>query len=203
MARSGFPIVLSAPSGTGKTTLAHLLVDSMSKLQISISYTTRNARGSEEEGVDYHFIDDATFDSMVHSGDFLEHANVHGKRYGSSRALTEGKLAEGVDIIFDIDVQGGLQIKKQLPNTVLIYILPPSLDELDKRLRGRGTETEEKVQARMLAAQEEIRLGLTHYDYVINNEKLDRALFDLTAIVRCHRLGSIDREKIRKRLLVD
>lgn len=203
MARSGFPIVLSAPSGTGKTTLAHLLVDSMSKLQISISYTTRNARGAEEDGVDYHFIDDASFDSMVHSGGFLEHANVHGKRYGSSRALTEGKLAEGVDVIFDIDVQGGLQIKKQLPNTVLIYILPPSFDELDKRLRGRGTETEEKVQARMLAAQEEIRLGLMHYDYVINNEKLDRALFDLTAIVRCHRLGSIDREKIRKRLLVD
>ncbi len=201
MARQTFPVVLSAPSGTGKTTLAHLLVESMSNLQVSVSYTTRPSRGKEESDVDYHFISQTEFESMKAQNAFLEWADVHGHLYGSGAEWTQKALADGRDILFDIDVQGGLQIKKQIPRTLLIYILPPSMEELEQRLRGRGTESDERIEARMQAARDEIRIGLAHYDYVINNEHLDRALFDLTAIIRTHRLTGFDRDKIRRRLL--
>jgi guanylate kinase len=201
MARQAFPVVLSAPSGTGKTTLAHLLVDSMPNLQISVSHTTRPIRGNERNDVDYHFISSQTFDEMIARNAFIEWARVHDHKYGSSAEWTEAALAEGRDVLFDIDVQGGLQIKKRIPHAVLIFILPPSMEELEQRLRNRGTDSEELIQKRMKAARDEVREGLKSYDYVINNEKLDRALFDLTAIVRTHRLHGFDREKIRKRLL--
>lgn len=203
MARLAFPVVLSAPSGTGKTTLAHLLVDSLSNIEISVSYTTRPRRGHEQVEVDYHFVNDAEFDAMSARDAFLEWALVHGHRYGSSAEWTREKLDENRDVIFDIDVQGGLQIKKRFPKTVLIFILPPSLEELKNRLTARGTEVPEKIEKRLKAAREEIEIGLQSYDYVINNEKLDRALFDLTAIVRTHRLMGFDRAKIRKKLLGD
>lgn len=201
MARHAFPVVLSAPSGTGKTTLAHLLVDSMSNLEVSVSYTTRPMRGHERNNVDYHFVDDAEFDAMIARHDFLEWAHVHDHRYGSSIEWTQKRLDEHRDVVFDIDVQGGLQIKKHFPESVLIYILPPSFEELENRLRGRETESEELIQKRLAAARHEIRVGLDSYDYVINNEKLDRALFDLTAIVRTHRLEGFDRARIRMKLL--
>lgn len=201
MARQCFPVVLSAPSGTGKTTLSHLLVDSMPNLQLSVSYTTRPPRGNERDNVDYHFIDDIQFDQMVDQNAFIEWAPVYGHRYGSGLSWTSDTLKNGKDVLFDIDVQGGIQIKKRLPHSVLIFILPPSLEELEQRLRNRQTESEEIIQARMQLAADEIRTGLSFYDYVINNEILDRALFDLTAIVRTHRLTGFDREKIKKRLL--
>jgi len=201
MARQNFPIVLSAPSGTGKTTLAHLLVDSMNHLQISISHTTRPSRGHEQERLDYFFISNNEFERMIQNQLFIEHAIVHGHQYGSSAEWTQKTLAEGFDVLFDIDVQGGLQIKKHFPNAVLIFILPPSMEELESRLVQRGTESQERIQERLQAARDEIRVGLEHYDFVINNEKLDRALFDLTAIVRAKRLQGFDRLKIRKRLL--
>lgn len=201
MARNAFPVVLSAPSGTGKTTLAHLLIDSMSNLEISVSHTTRPMRGHEVDKVDYHFVQDAEFDAMIQRRAFMEWASVYGYRYGSSAEWTQAKLDAKVDVIFDIDVQGGLQIKQCFPNSILIFILPPSIDELEKRLRGRGTESNEKIQKRLEAARQEIRVGLTSYDYVINNEKLDRALFDLTSIVRTHRLQGFDRDRIRFKLL--
>ena len=203
MARQTFPVVLSAPSGTGKTTLAHLLVDSMSNLQISVSHTTRPIRGNEQENVDYHFISKAEFDELIKRDAFAEWAHVHDHYYGSSAEWTQQALAEGKDVLFDIDVQGGLQIKKRFPHAVLIFILPPSLEELEHRLRTRGTESKDRIEQRMLSSRDEIDVGLKEYDYVINNEKLDRALFDLTAIVRTHRLMGFDREKIRKRLLGD
>ncbi len=201
MARIAFPVVLSAPSGTGKTTLAHLLVNSVSNLQVSVSYTTRPIRGNEREGVEYHFVSEPEFNEKIEQNAFLEWANVHGKYYGSSMEMTEKALGEGKDVVFDIDVQGGLQIKRALPSSILIFILPPSLAVLEERLRGRGTESEELIQQRLSAARSEIEIGLSTYDYVINNEILDRALFDLTAIIRTHRLVGIDRDKIRKRLL--
>lgn len=201
MARIAFPVVLSAPSGTGKTTLAHLLVNSVSNLQVSVSFTTRPIRGNEREGVEYHFVNDDAFKEMIARKAFLEWANVHGNYYGSSMEVTQKSLNEERDVVFDIDVQGGLQIKSAIPNSVLIFILPPSLAVLEARLRGRGTESEEVIQQRLSAARSEIEIGLNTYDYVINNEILDRALFDLTAIIRAHRLMGIDRDKIRKRLL--
>jgi len=201
MARQAFPVVLSAPSGTGKTTLAHLLVDSMSNLQISVSHTTRPARGNERENIDYHFVSKDEFQKMIDKGEFLEWAHVHGHMYGSSFEWCKQTLEEGKDVVFDIDVQGGLQIKKRFPHALLIFILPPSLEELELRLRNRGTDSEERINKRMNASRDEIRKGLETYDYVINNEALDRALFDLTSIIRTHRLTGFDREKIRKRLL--
>lgn len=201
MSRKAFPVVLSAPSGTGKTTLANLLIDSVSNLQLSVSYTTRPIRGNERDNIDYHFVSRDKFEEMINQGEFLEYATVYDNLYGSSKTWTENALGQERDVVFDIDVHGGLQIKTHYPRAVLIYILPPSLEELEERLRQRGTDSEELIQKRMKAARDEILIGLEKYDYVINNEKLDRALFDLTAIIRAHRLTGFDREKIRKRLL--
>lgn len=200
MARKGFPIVLSAPSGTGKTTLAHLLVNSMDKLILSVSFTTRQMRGSEQDGVNYHFIDENSFKSMIDAGEFLEWAEVHGNYYGSSATWTKDCLEQGRDVLFDIDVQGGLQIKENYSEAVTIFITPPSFEELEKRLVRRGTESHDVIKRRLLAAKDEILVGLEKYDYVINNEKLDRALFDLTAIIRAHHIMRIDRDKIKSRL---
>jgi guanylate kinase len=200
MARKGFPIVLSAPSGTGKTTLAHLLNNSMDKLALSVSYTTRPMRGSEQDGINYHFVNRARFKSMIEANEFIEWAEVHGNFYGSCAQWTEKNLEEGRHVLFDIDVQGGLQIKKFYPDAVAIFITPPSFGELEKRLIRRGTESSESIKERLEAARDEIIIGLENYDYVINNEKLDRALFDLTSIIRTHHIMRIDRKKIEQRL---
>jgi guanylate kinase len=201
MARKGFPIVLSAPSGTGKTTLAHLLVNSRDKLMLSVSYTTRAIRGSEQDGVNYHFVDEARFKKMIDADEFLEWAEVHGNFYGSSAQWTKESLEHGRDVLFDIDVQGGLQIKHHYPDAVTIFITPPSFEELELRLIKRGTESHDKIKKRLEAARDEILIGLDNYDYVINNENLDRALFDLTSIIRAHHIMRIDRDKIKARLL--
>lgn len=200
MARKGFPIVLSAPSGTGKTTLAHLLVNSMDKLILSVSYTTRKMRGSEQDGINYHFVDNQRFLKMIDDNEFVEWAEVHGNYYGSSSSWTKASLENGRDVLFDIDVHGGLQIKSHYHEAVTIFITPPSFEELEKRLVSRGTESPDVIKKRLLAAKDEILVGLEKYDYVINNEKLDRALFDLTSIIRAHHIMHIDREKIRNRL---
>lgn len=200
MSRKGFPIVLSAPSGTGKTTLAHLLNNSMDKLSLSVSYTTRPMRGSEQDGVNYHFIDEERFKQMLHNDEFLEWAIVHGNYYGSGAKWTEENLELGRHVLFDIDVQGGLQIKGHYQDAVTIFITPPSFEELESRLVRRGTESPESIRRRLDAAQDEIKVGLEKYDYVINNEKLDRALFDMTSIIRTHHIMRIDRKKIEHRL---
>ena len=200
MARRGFPIVLSAPSGTGKTTLAHLLNESMDQLALSVSYTTRAMRGAEQEGVDYHFIEKKEFQAMIERDEFLEWAEVHGNLYGSGSLWTKQNLKQGLDLIFDIDVQGGLQIKARTPEAVTIFIVPPSFEELEKRLIRRGTESPESIKKRLDNARAEVEIGLAQYDYVINNEKLDRALFDITSIIRTHHIMRIDRKKIEARL---
>jgi guanylate kinase len=198
--RRGFPIVLSAPSGTGKTTLAHLLHNSMDKLTLSVSYTTRPMRGSEQDGVNYHFIEVDRFKEMIQKDEFLEWAVVYDNYYGSGAIWTEENLQNGKLVLFDIDVQGGLQIKKHYQDAVSIFIIPPSFEELEQRLVRRGTETPDKIKKRLQAARDEIKIGLSEYDYVINNEKIDRALFDLTSIIRTHYIKRIDRKKIEQRL---
>jgi guanylate kinase len=201
MARTTFPVVLSAASGTGKTTLSHLLLDGDQELKLSISFTTRAPRGEERDGVDYHYVDKERFLEMIDRGDFLEHAEVHGNFYGSSEAWTKEILADGNDVLFDIDVQGGQQIASRFPNACLIFILPPSMEALEKRLRGRGTDSDEVIERRLQAAREEIAAGLDSYDYVVTNDRLDRAIADLTAIVRAHRLKNLSRDRKRDRLL--
>ncbi len=199
--RRGFPIVLSAASGTGKTTLSHLLLDSDKDLMLSVSHTTRAPRGAEEDGVDYHFVDVPTFEAMIARGAFIEHALVHGHHYGSSKEWTAEQLTQGVDVVFDIDVQGGRQIKSIFPEAVLVFILPPSMAELEKRLRRRGTDADDVIARRLSAARTEIDAGLAGYDYLVVNERLEQALGDLAAVVRAHRIRTTDRERIRTQLL--
>lgn len=199
--RKGLPVVLSAASGTGKTTLCHRLLAADPRLALSISYTTRQPRGQERNGVDYHFVDDATFDAMVARNAFVESANVHGKRYGTSSEKARELLDAGIDVLFDIDVQGGEQLQKRFPETVLIFLFPPSMEVLASRLRGRQTDSAEEIERRLQTAREEIERGGGSYTYIVVNDDLQRAEADLAAIVRSERLRHTDKRKTMHALL--
>ncbi|RMD80010.1 MAG: guanylate kinase [Gammaproteobacteria bacterium] len=179
--------VVSAPSGAGKTSLVRALVERVPGLALSVSHTTRPPRPGERDGVHYHFVDPDTFRRMAEEGAFLEHAQVFGHCYGTSRAWVEGRLAEGVDVILEIDWQGARQVRAALPGTVGIFILPPSLKVLEQRLRTRGQDSEETIRRRLAEAVAEMR-HYAEYDYVVVNEVFERALGDLEAIVRARRL---------------
>jgi guanylate kinase len=180
----GLLLVLSAPSGAGKTTLAHRFVAARDDARFSISATTRAARGAERDGVDYHFVTPARFAELVAEGAFAEWAEVHGQRYGTLRSTVEEALAAGRVAVFDIDVQGGAQVKARWPSrTVSVFVLPPSLDELERRLRTRSTEADDAIRRRLAAARSEIARGLAESDYVIVNDALDAALAQLQAVV--------------------
>ena len=182
--RPGVLLILSAPSGAGKTTLAHRLGQELGGDGLfSVSYTTRQPRGAEREGVDYHFVGREAFQTMISSGDFLEWAEVHGNFYGTHRSYAAA-ASEKRAVIFDIDVQGGEQVKARHPEAVSVFILPPSMEELERRLRSRGTDSDEVIAKRLMAAHREIARGTQCYDYVIVNDDLDRAYGDLSAIVR-------------------
>ena len=175
-------LILSAPSGTGKTTLARRLVAAHPGAVFSVSYTTRKPRGHEKDGVDYHFVSEERFQQMIGEGAFVEWAKVHGHHYGTPRSSIDD--ARGL-VVFDIDVQGGETIKKQHPDAVRALILPPSLAELERRLRARSTDDDATVRRRLHAAQIEMRLArLAGYEYWVVNDDLDRAYGDLEAIVR-------------------
>ena len=199
--KKGFPIVLSAPSGAGKTTLAHMLVDNNKNLFLSVSYTTRKCRGKEQNKIDYNFISNTLFNKMIDNNSFLEWAVVHKNKYGSNANLTEKILNKGNNVVFDIDVQGGLQIKKKNPNTLLIFILPPSINELAIRLIKRSTESKKHILKRIKSARKEIDIGLKKYDYIISNKKIDEALFDLSTIIHTKIIQEVNRNEIRKQLL--
>jgi guanylate kinase len=175
-------LILSAPSGTGKTTLARRLVAAHPGSLFSVSYTTRAPRGGEKEGDDYHFVSGERFQQMVAQGAFVEWAQVHGHHYGTPRVSIEGKATL---VVFDIDVQGGEMIKKKHSDAVRALILPPSLAELERRLRARSTDDDATVRRRLHAAQIEIRLARSAgYEYWVVNDDLERAYRDLEAIVR-------------------
>jgi guanylate kinase len=186
-------LILSAPSGTGKTTLARRLVLSHPDAIFSVSYTTRAPRGKERDGVDYHFVDGARFAQMVAEGAFLEHAEVHGHRYGTPRAVVDEARRRGALAVFDIDVQGGEAIRAQHPEAVRVLILPPSLEELERRLRSRSTDDDATVRKRLEAARREM-LRARSYEYWVVNDDLERASGDLEAIVRAEgcRAGTRD-----------
>lgn len=191
-------LILSAPSGAGKTTLARKLCASHDGAVFSVSYTTRAPRGAEKDGVDYHFVDDVTFDAMVAEGEFLEWANVFGARYGTPRAVADGALARGTLAVFDIDVQGGAAIKTKHPSAVRVLIVPPSLDELERRLRKRQTDVETSIVRRLEAAKAEIaRCVEQGYEYWLVNDDLDRAFGDLEAIVRAERTRAGDLDLVK------
>jgi len=181
-------LVLSAPSGAGKTTLAHRLVDETPGAVFSVSWTTRAPRGQERDGVDYRFVTEAEFLARVREGAFVEHAFVHGCRYGTPRSVVEEALARGRLAVFDIDVQGGEQLKRAHPEAAAVMILPPSMAELERRLRGRGTDGDGVMARRLAAARAEVRRGCKSYDYCVVNDDLEWALGDLRAIVRAEGL---------------
>jgi guanylate kinase len=178
---------VAAPSGTGKSSLVKSLLELDSHLVLSISHTTRKPRGQEQDGREYHFVAEATFRSMIAAGQFVEWAEVHGNLYGTSRGAIEARIVGGHDVMLEIDWQGALQIKKLFPNAVLIFLLPPSWDELLARLQRRGEDGPEVIERRMANARIEVSQA-RHFDFVIINAQFETALFDLKAIVHSQRL---------------
>ena len=184
---SGNLFVVAAPSGAGKSSLVSALLQVDSHLVVAVSHTTREPRGQEQQGREYHFTDAASFRSMIEQGDFLEWAEVHGHLYGTSRAAIEERITGGQDVVLEIDWQGALQIKKLFPNAVLSFILPPSWEELLQRLHRRGADRPEVIARRMENARVEVSQA-RHFDFVIINALFETALFDLKAIVHSQRL---------------
>jgi len=180
--RRGRLFVIAAPSGAGKTSLVRALMERRPELRFSVSYTTRPRRPNEMHGRDYSFVERDEFDAMVARGEFLEHARVFDNQYGTSRRQVEESLATGQDLILEIDWQGARQIRRAMPEAVTIFVLPPSREELERRLRGRGTDAEEVIQRRLRDAAAD----MTHwrdFDYVVVNEDFERAVAELGSIV--------------------
>lgn len=190
---SGIPFIVSAPSGAGKTTLCRMAVDRFPAMKHSVSYTTRKPRDGETNGVDYWFVDNAAFDRMVKGREFIEHAGVHEKRYGTRRKDLLSLLDSGIDVILDIDVQGAKNVRKRLKGGVYIFILPPSLEACEERLRSRGKDSPEEIKKRLKIALREIKRA-SEYDYIIINEDLEDAFVKLRSVIIS--------EKIRKTRLI-
>ncbi len=192
----GDVFVISAPSGSGKTTICRELLRRIDRLELSVSYTTRPRKAGESDGRDYHFIDDAVFDKMISLKAFLEHASVFGNRYGTSRETVRAIVARGNDALLEIDVQGGRKVKDALPGAVLVGVLPPGRRVLEKRLFGRARDSREEMEKRLSAAAEEMR-ALLAYDYLVINDDLERAVDGIACIVRSFRCRS---DRVRGRV---
>ena len=197
---SGDLFVVVAPSGAGKTSLVNAMLAGEPGIRLSVSCTTRAPREGEVEGREYRFISRAAFEAMIAAGDFLEHADVYGNYYGTSRAWIESELGAGHDVLLEIDWQGARQVRSLFPRMVGIFILPPSLAELRRRLTARGKDSPESIATRMASAREEISHVL-EFEYIIINEQFDAALADLQAVVRAARLSRERRNARLSRLL--
>jgi guanylate kinase len=188
--------VVAAPSGAGKSSLVKALLELDSLVLPSVSHTTRPPRGQEKHGREYFFVSPQEFDAMVLSDAFVEWAFVHGQRYGTSKKAIEERIAQGSDVILEIDFQGALQIKRIFANAVLVFILPPSWEELRSRLERRGEDTPDVIELRLANAAEEMAQA-REFDFVIINELFERALFDLKAIVHAQRLKYLSQRRLR------
>jgi guanylate kinase len=193
-------LVISAPSGSGKTTLVHRLVEEVEPVEFSVSYTTRAIRPSEKDGVDYRFVTEERFRKKIANGDFLEWAEVHERLYGTGRAETEAVLGRGVDLVLDIDVQGAEQVKRAMPDAILIFILPPSFQVLEQRLRDRRQNHPEDIERRLAAARREVS-HYTNYDYAVVNDEIERCAALLRSIVLAERAKRERMEPIVKGIL--
>ncbi len=188
--------VVAAPSGAGKSSLVKALLELDARVQLSVSHTTRAPRGQEKHGREYFFASESEFDAMVSNDAFVEWAHVHNHRYGTSKKAIEERMAQGADVILEIDFQGALQIKKVFANAVTIFILPPSWEELRSRLERRGEDTAEVIEVRLQNAA--VEMAQAHqFDFVIINELFDRALFDLKSIVHSQRLKYLAQRRAR------
>lgn len=184
---SGNLFIVSAPSGAGKTSLVHALLNINPQLRLSVSYTTRNPRPGEQDGHAYHFVSRETFLAMAKRGEFLESAEVYGNLYGTSQKWIGEQIAKGDDILLEIDWQGAAQVRKLFPECVSIFILPPSLEALEQRLKGRGKDNDEVIAKRLAAVREDVA-HVAEFDYVIINDNLNEALRELNAVVLSARL---------------
>jgi guanylate kinase len=185
--------IISAPSGSGKSTLVSRLVQRDQRLRFSVSYTTRKPRGREKPGENYIYISRPEFETRIEAGEFLESAEVFGNYYGTSRKILEQSRQEGMDLVLDIDVQGARQLKERLPEAVSIFVLAPSRDILEQRLRARSEDAEEVIQRRLREAAEEIR-NYKQYDYVLVNYRVDESVDALLSIIRAERVRRIRME---------
>ena len=187
-----FPLVIAAPSGAGKTSLARALVETRSDMVFSLSATTRAPRPGERDGVDYRFVDDAGFDALERTGDLLEWAHVHERRYGTLKSGVNAALAAGKTVVLDIDVQGAQQVHRALSDAVLVFVLPPSVSEMKRRLHQRGSESDEQLVTRMRTARAELD-AVKDFDYVVVNDEFEDALRTIEAIVAAER-ERVDRQ---------
>lgn len=180
--KKGQLIVLSGPSGSGKSTVIKKLMEKRGNIHFSVSYTTRQPREGEIDGVSYNFVDRAEFDRMIANNEFLEHAEYSGNCYGTSLKVIEEKQAAGFDVMLDIEVQGAANVRAKCPDAVLVFIVPPTYEELERRLRGRGTDPDDVIRKRLDRALEEIQeIGM--YDYLVVNDEVARAADELNAIM--------------------
>jgi guanylate kinase len=181
--RSGHLFIISGPSGAGKGTLVKELVHRMPDLWVSVSATTRTPRSEERDGVDYFFLTPAEFDGRVRSGEFLEHAEVHGNQYGTLRRAVERRISSGMDVILEIDPQGAFQVRKRMDRSRLIFVKAPSAEDLEKRIRHRGAESDDQIRTRLDTARREMELEGS-YDHVVLNDDVPRAVDDLIDYIR-------------------
>jgi len=193
---TGNLFVVAAPSGAGKSSLVKALMELDAQVTHSVSHTTRSPRGQEVNAREYFFINDVQFDELIKQDAFLEWANVHGHRYGTSKQTIEDKITDGHDVLLEIDFQGALQIKKIFPSVVLIFIIPPSWEELKSRLERRGEDAPGVIQLRLENAAQEMAQA-SQFDFVIINEVFERALFDLKAVVHAQRLKYASQSRAR------
>lgn len=190
--RKGLLLIVTAPSGTGKTSLVKSLLNQDKHIKLSISYTTRSPRVGEANGIDYHFVSKEDFIKLRDEGEFIEWAEVYGNFYGTSKSWIKDQLAIGQDILLEIDWQGTSQVKKQFPESVGVFIMPPSIAILEQRLRNRGTDSDEVIERRLSTAQDEINhANSKDFDYIVINDEFEQALNDLQSIVRVFRLKNI------------
>ena len=198
--REGVLFVVSAPSGAGKTSLCRELIDTFPEIRQSVSFTTRSMRAGEQDGVDYHFVDHPTFERMKDTHQFAEWAQVHGNLYGTALKTLELAADQGIDLLLDVDYQGAAQLKKNCRHGVFIFVLPPNLTELERRLRSRGTDADEVIERRLKVAFKEISQAVW-YDYLIVNDDLPAAVNQIKSIVVAERCRSNRSEKLLQQIV--
>ncbi len=189
-------IIVSAPSGSGKSTLVNALMEQVPGIRFSVSYTTRTPRGAERDGESYHYISREEFERRIDAGEFLEYAEVFGNYYGTHRSYVEAAAYSGYDLLLDIDVQGAAQVMDKLPDAVTVFILAPSREVLEQRLRKRSEDSEETIQRRLREASQEVRFA-ERYSYVLINDDVAESVQNLVSIVRAER---VKRERLREKL---
>ena len=194
--KPGIPFVVAAPSGTGKTTVCKKLVEFDSQISFSVSHTTRTRREGEADGSDYFFVDEKKFQQMIDDGEFLESAEYNSNHYGTSWKAIEQPLEQGRDMLLEIEVQGAAQVREKRPDACLIFLLPPSMKILERRLKARGTDSKEQIQRRLNVAEQELE-AILEFDYAVTNDDLDSCVTNLAEIIRSKRDGA--RENLLER----